>query len=1416
MVLVTELYFTTKSMEIRDLVFSFQNKKKIRINLNKGDGSSSSSRAGDRSSVPKEGSREDKNKDPDSGQSPGRESASSPDPSCSICLGKLDNKSFTDSCFHMFCFVCLLEWSKVKAVCPLCKQPFTSIIHNVRSIEDYDQYPLQQERETEQQRFRYRTTLTQERWADMQAAELERHRQLLQRPTARSNARMHWRRGRQAATSAYRQRIYANGMRVKEIQTASGRPARYREVAPQFFLQNPACTHRLIPWLNRELNVLLSREENHTQFVLELIVDLIKRFEINSEEFREHIQPFMGRRTDLFIHEFYSFARSPYDMVAYDRHAIYDEPDPTNHPVYTIDSDSDNGTAPANDGDDDIIMLSDTEPGPSDIAQASTSDHPYAGTEYREPPAERRNPSVPVDPTPLVGVGASGGVETAADSTSQLQVSEMGGSSMAIINRVKAFLDLLDHRDTAHSGWDSPLPGPSSVWYDQPDNQSLPSGPVFPTAVAADESASTSKSKIKRERKKRKAHPKRKKREKNGQDVGDGEGSGSEGGNSDSDDDTQSVSSEHSSDVQVVGFEKPFEDRSPILLSSGGEDNGASASRGKRKRRHHSRNHDRSHHRRSRSPKQPHTERSREWRHKRGREHDRREHHREEGHSDHHHDDHHHGDRDRSDYNYSRKPHHHDQEHEREHERRREKQRDEHGVWHHYGSYHYDYRYSGIPFSVTPIYNWPKHYSSHEQEDNPSDVGMESSRQGRRHDCHVRERETRSSSIEVLYDGPRRSSSKSKKHKKDKRRKHKHKKHKSHRHEDGKSSVSSISVSSEVMVVDTDNSASPTKSTSSTVSSTTTSVPLSSPASVTSLQTSDVGSSIPKHPDEQIGEVTTIEAPSTYKKHPTGHKKSSKGKCKTTVLDSEGHILPEASDIQTASAEDILSEVDRICAESLVSDKEVSKQSQNIDHIVQCGASEQTTNAQESSPPKADPDLRTKAPVHEVSQSTSKGSNNEYSDNDLPAVDRQSRSPVPSETVPMETSNQEEDVEISICDNDDHVTGISQSEQLRKREGITSHIVDVVRDTDSPDVMVANSAWPLPTVYSPEIIVTDDVPLLADRHSPDIIVTDGPSSPATPDNPTFIIADSPRTDHDDVIETGSYEVVPAHTRRNGPCTTKATTRDDNKLDRSAESYVDLCDVDRPGDNDVIVSLLDTADHVTDTDSDIDVESDFQPPQSTSNEQDIADDVSAEAGDKLSKVDAEAVVADVICLESRASAVTGAVLDVTESRVKPDVIITVDASVSSGDGCSSSKITAEPRDTSASMTPSNDGADHCHSNEEYRYDSNHGDVETGCQDNNGKGSHGYIEEGCQDNSSQGSHGDIETGCQDNNGQGSHGDIDEGCQDNSGQGRHSDIDEGCQDNSGQGSHCDIEQRCQGDSGQDCKDDNGQGRHGDWSSW
>uniref|UniRef100_A0A673Y0M6 E3 ubiquitin-protein ligase Topors n=1 Tax=Salmo trutta TaxID=8032 RepID=A0A673Y0M6_SALTR len=168
----------------------------------------------------------------------------SPDSKCPICLDRFNNMAYLDLCLHKFCFRCIHEWSKNKAECPLCKQPFNSIYHSIQSEKDFKKYDL---RPTENgsfgsfagERFRYRTTRA----------------------------------------------LYRRGVR--------------------FFQRNPACLHRLLPWLKRELVVLYGAHGS-----LEL-------------------QPFLQARTDHFLHEFVNFARAPFNMEAYDQHAVYDCPAPS-------------------------------------------------------------------------------------------------------------------------------------------------------------------------------------------------------------------------------------------------------------------------------------------------------------------------------------------------------------------------------------------------------------------------------------------------------------------------------------------------------------------------------------------------------------------------------------------------------------------------------------------------------------------------------------------------------------------------------------------------------------------------------------------------------------------------------------------------------------------------------------------------------------------------------------------------------------------------------------------------------------------------------------------------------------------------------------------------------------------------------
>jgi len=43
-----------------------------------------------------------------------------------------------------------------------------------------------------------------------------------------------------------------------------------------------------------------------------------------SPEMRDLLLPYLGTRTEHFQHEFYNFARSPYDLVGFDRNAEYE------------------------------------------------------------------------------------------------------------------------------------------------------------------------------------------------------------------------------------------------------------------------------------------------------------------------------------------------------------------------------------------------------------------------------------------------------------------------------------------------------------------------------------------------------------------------------------------------------------------------------------------------------------------------------------------------------------------------------------------------------------------------------------------------------------------------------------------------------------------------------------------------------------------------------------------------------------------------------------------------------------------------------------------------------------------------------------------------------------------------------------
>lgn len=281
----------------------------------------------------------------------------SPDSKCPICLDVFNNISYLDLCLHKFCFRCIHEWSKNKAECPLCKQPFNSIYHSIKSEQDFKKYDLQPLDNGSfgtfgGVRFRYRTTLTgvhrqmqirgrtstppdngvmfeAQTNCPRQPRDRYLHRMLM-RLAARRRAASEGRivsQVREQEMINFRRELYRQGVRVRSVRDGG----RSRDTSAEFLQRNPACLHRLIPWLKRELMVLYGAHGTLVNIVQHIIMSGITRYDMEEGGIQEELRPFLQGCTEHFLHEFISFAKSPFNMEAYDQHAVYDCPAPSSN-----------------------------------------------------------------------------------------------------------------------------------------------------------------------------------------------------------------------------------------------------------------------------------------------------------------------------------------------------------------------------------------------------------------------------------------------------------------------------------------------------------------------------------------------------------------------------------------------------------------------------------------------------------------------------------------------------------------------------------------------------------------------------------------------------------------------------------------------------------------------------------------------------------------------------------------------------------------------------------------------------------------------------------------------------------------------------------------------------------------------------
>lgn len=125
-------------------------------------------------------------------------------------------------------------------------------------------------------------------------------------------------------TVAFRKYIYLNRVFVNSPLLGHNRDTlTIRECSPTWYASNPACLHRLVPFLARELLALLWNDERTIEHVIQEILTTIQIHEIRSAVLTRKLHEYLGRFTKHFVHEFYTFASCPYDLAGFDRYAQY-------------------------------------------------------------------------------------------------------------------------------------------------------------------------------------------------------------------------------------------------------------------------------------------------------------------------------------------------------------------------------------------------------------------------------------------------------------------------------------------------------------------------------------------------------------------------------------------------------------------------------------------------------------------------------------------------------------------------------------------------------------------------------------------------------------------------------------------------------------------------------------------------------------------------------------------------------------------------------------------------------------------------------------------------------------------------------------------------------------------------------------
>ncbi|KAJ2109313.1 hypothetical protein GGI16_000779 [Coemansia sp. S142-1] len=224
---------------------------------------------------------------------------------CPICLQHVTSQSYTEPCYHQFCFACILQWCELRTRCPLCNNDIVALFQRHPDSDIVTRTPIGD-------------LLPRNSAASTSTA-------YRRRPYARTYGRdavleqADEQLGMRKRVSVYTHRL----LRRLDLGASASRRTRPSQVASLLCVEIDSARCR--QWIVRDLKAMLGTDD--VEFIEALVVAMVK--EAGSLDFeqmpgRETIAGLLGPRVSQFFEELAGFVDSSLDMRTFDKYTVYD------------------------------------------------------------------------------------------------------------------------------------------------------------------------------------------------------------------------------------------------------------------------------------------------------------------------------------------------------------------------------------------------------------------------------------------------------------------------------------------------------------------------------------------------------------------------------------------------------------------------------------------------------------------------------------------------------------------------------------------------------------------------------------------------------------------------------------------------------------------------------------------------------------------------------------------------------------------------------------------------------------------------------------------------------------------------------------------------------------------------------------